>query len=223
MKASYGWLLKFILAAILIAVGFTMYFNQNIVFLVTGIAVIIFALIRVVPLMKSLKKEVQRTINLIEIILTSFIGILLVYVGIQSIQGNLEITSVWGMVYKYGLTFVFVARAIVYLYSTTFLDEKSEQIKFWTHLLVFAMGVSIAIYPDFNTAWVALLILGLSLLGSVYLIYDGGRGYGKYRQYSKELNDGKQNSVNKEKVKEKELPSKDKVIHEKDEDRPYVS
>ena len=65
MKHSYGWLLKWILAAILIAVGLTMFFEQRIIFLVTGIMIVVFALFRVVPLLRSLKKEVLRTINLI--------------------------------------------------------------------------------------------------------------------------------------------------------------
>ena len=39
MKFGYGWLLKFILAAILVGVGVSMVFADKIVFLVTGIAI----------------------------------------------------------------------------------------------------------------------------------------------------------------------------------------
>ena len=48
---------------ILIAVGLTMFFQKDLVFLITGIVIVVFSLFRVVPLVKSLNKEILRTIN----------------------------------------------------------------------------------------------------------------------------------------------------------------
>lgn len=224
-RASYGWLLKFILAAILLTVGFTMFFNKELVYLITGICIVIFSLFRVVPLMKSLDKETLRTLNLIEVILDTLLGVIMIYAGVQAINAQLELKEGWGLVYRYTLVFVFILRSIVFLYSVTFLGEKTEQFKFWSHLIIFALGVSMAIYKDFSVEWVAYLILFISILGGGYLIYDGSRGYGKYREFSKELNQGKekQKESKKDKKIEKELPKETEVIIEKDDDRPYVS
>lgn len=224
-RASYGWLLKFILAAILLTVGFTMFFKQELVYLITGIGIVIFSIFRVVPLMKSLNKESLRTINLIEVLIDTILGGIMIFAGIQAINAKLELNSGWGLVYRYTLVSVFVLRALVFLYSAVFLGEKTEQVKFWSHIVVFAVGVSMAVYPEFSVEWVAYLILFISILGGVYLVYDGSRGYGKYREFSRELNDGKskQKEVKKDKKIEKELPKDNEVIIEKDDDRPYVS
>ncbi|VEU82154.1 hypothetical protein [Acholeplasma hippikon] len=224
-KASYGWLLKFILAAILITVGATMFFRQELVYLITGLGIVIFSLFRIVPLMKSLNKEVLRTINLIEVLIDTILGAIMIYAGIQALNNELALNDGWGLVYRYTLVTVFVIRAIVFLYSVTFLGEKTEQVKFWSHIIVFAIGVAMAAYQDFNAEWVAWLILFISVLGGGYLIYDGTRGYGKYREFSKELNEGKvkEKEVKKDKRIEKELPKESEVIIEKDDDRPYVS
>ena len=211
MKPSYGWLLKWILAAILIAVGFTVFFQKEIIFLITGIVIVVFSLFRVVPLMKSLNKEVLRTINLIEIIFDFLLGALMIYVGYEAINSGNAIDPVWSQVYKYTLAFVFIARGIVFFYSTVFLEEKTEQIKFWTHIIIFAIGAVIIGLKDFDEAMIAWLLLTISLLGGGYLVYDGSRGYGKYRQYSLEINNRKE----KQKQVEKDLPATDKPQPEK--------
>src|SRR5690554_3559160 len=165
MKPSYGWLLKWILAAILIAVGLTMFFQDHLIFLITGIVIVVFSLFRVVPLVKSLKKEVLRTINLIEIIFDFLLGVLMIYVGYEAINTGNNIDPIWGQVYKYTLAFVFLARGVVFLYSTVFLEEKTEQVKFWSHLIIFALGAAIIGMKDFDQSSVAWLLLIISVLG----------------------------------------------------------
>ncbi|WP_025725262.1 hypothetical protein [Acholeplasma granularum] len=221
MKASYGWLFKWILAAILITVGLTMYFQKPLVFLVTGIIIVVFSLFRVVPLVKSLKKEVLRTMNIIEIIFDFLLGILMIYVGYEAIKSGNNIDSFWSTVYKYTLAFIFITRGVVFFYSTVFLDEKTEQIKFWMHVLILALGAFIVGLKDFNEESIAILLLIISVTGGAYLIYDGSKGYGKYRQYSSELNNPKVKV--KDKKIEKELPTTDKVKPEVDKDRPYIN
>ncbi|MCK7486776.1 MAG: hypothetical protein MZU97_15660 [Bacillus subtilis] len=57
-KFYYGWLIKFILAAILLAAGILMkIYDVEVVYAATGIGIVIFSLVRVVPLMKTLKKK----------------------------------------------------------------------------------------------------------------------------------------------------------------------
>ncbi len=222
MKLSYSWLLKWILAAILIGVGFTMFFSKELVFLVTGIVIIVFSLFRVVPLVKSLNKEILRTINIIEILLDLILGGIMIYVGTQALSTDWNPEAIWSVVYKYTLVFVLMVRGIVFLYSTVFLEEKTEQIKFWSHLAIFALGAAIIGIENFNEEWIAWLLLAISLLGGGYLIYDGANGYGNYRKYSQRLNQPKE--IAKDSKVEKELPKTDQPAIEKDDkDRPFVS
>ncbi|MBN3490185.1 hypothetical protein JV173_01530 [Acholeplasma equirhinis] len=220
-KPSYGWLLKWILAAILIAVGVTMFFAQSVVFMVTGMAIVIFSLFRVVPLLKTLNKEVLRTLNLVEILFDIILGGIMIWAGVDAYNTG-QLDPVWGQVYKYTLVFVLVLRALVFLYSVVFLGEKTEQPKYWAHIIVLILGAMIVPIENFDHAWVAWLLLIISVLGGGYLIYDGAKGYGTYRRYSAELNQTKQ--VGKDKKIEKELPKTDQPVIEKDDqDRPFVS
>lgn len=213
-KYGYGWLLKFILAAILLGVGIYMMFAEDVVYTITGVAIVIFSLFRVVPLMKSLNKEVLRTINLIEIIFDTIIGGVLIYVALS---GKLsEDNGIWGYVYRYALAFVFYVRGLVFFNSVVFFGEKTEVPKFWIHIVALTLGTIIAVLPDFNHGTVALFLLIISVIGSGYLGYDGFSGYKHYREYSKSLNEGKQ--------KEKAIEEKDRPILDKEEEkRPYVN
>lgn len=225
-RYGYGWLLKWILAAILIAIGTTMYLNKELVFFVTGVILVIFSLFRIYFLFKTLDKEILRILNLIEVIFGTILGGIMIYVGFRAMNTTWDPESVWSYAYKYGLVFVLAFRAVVFLYSTTFLSEKTEQPKFWFHLALFSMASMIAVLSDFNEGWVAALLLVITVIGAVYLTFDGAIGYKKYREFSLELNQGKSKAKEKSKGKdvEKELPVTDKPSSEKQEDdRPYVN
>lgn len=217
-KFTHGWLLKFILAAILLGVGIYMYFDEKVVFLITGVFIVIFSLFRVVPLLKTLDKEVLRTINLIEIIADIIIGGVLIYVAVTN---KIEDSNVWKSVYKYGLAFFFYARALVFFNSTVFFDEKTDVLKFWGHILSITVGTIIAVSKDFSPETVSMLILIISLLGSLYLGYDGYKGYNNYRNNLKKPEDaitkGKDERTNKE------IEDDLNTIIDKNEDRPRVN
>jgi hypothetical protein len=213
MKYGYGWVLKFVLAAILLGVGIYMVFANEVVYLITGVVIVIFSLFRVVPLLKTLKKEILRTINLIEIIFDAIIGGVLIYVAAT---GQMDNSKLWEEVYRYSLAFFFYARALVFLNSVVFLGEKTEIPKFWIHILAITLGTYIAVTPDFSYATVGIFLLIVSLIGAGYLGVDGFGGYKKYRQFQLELNQGKE--------KQKEVEQKKEVIlDEQKEDRPYVN
>lgn len=213
MKYGYGWVLKFVLAAILLGMGIYMVFADEVVYLITGVVIVIFSLFRVIPLMKTLKKEILRTFNLIEIIFDTIIGGVLIYVAAT---GQMDNSDLWKEVYRYSLSFFFYARGLVYLNSVVFLGEKTEIPKFWIHILALTLGTYIAVTPKFSYETVGLFLLIVALIGSVYLGFDGFGGYKKYRQFQLELNQGKE--------KEKQVEKKKEVIlDEQKEDRPYVN
>ncbi len=219
MKYGYGWVLKFILAAILIGVGVYMVFANEVVYLITGIAIIIFSLFRVIPLMKSLNKEVLRTINLFEIFFDTVIGIAMIYIVLS--KRDLQNEQIWRDIYRFSLAFFFYARGLVFFNSVVFFKEKTEVPKFWVHIIALTLGAIIAVLPNFDYNTVGIFLLLISLVGASYLGVDGYGGYKKYREFQKELNAGK------EKVKElnidKEAPQP--VIQDKKEEekRPYVN
>lgn len=215
MKYGYGWVLKFILAAILLGIGLYVIFAKEVVYTITGVAIVVFSLFRVVPLMKSLNKEVLRTINLIEIIFDTIIGGLLIYVALSR---DLQNEAVWGYVYRYSLAFFFYVRGLVFFNSVVFFGEKTEIPKFWVHIAALTLGTVIATLPDFDHSSVAIFLLVISIIGAIYLGYDGYGGYKKYREHSKELNEGKQ----KEKEKQQE-EEKRPILDKEEEKRPYVN
>ena len=223
-KYGYGWLLKFILAAILLGVGIYMAFADQVVYAITGVTIIVFALLRVYPLLKTLNKEVLRTINLIEIVLDAIIGVALLLIAIYKAD-ELDGSNAWAYIFRFSLVFFFYARGLVYFHSVVFFEEKTEIPKFWVHIVAISLGAILIVSPDFSYSTVGIMFLIISLIGAIYLGYDGFGGYRKYREFSKELNAGKEKTENKE--KNLELPQKDKkpIIEEPEEDqpRPYVN
>ena len=221
MKYGYGWVLKFVLAAVLLGVGIYMVFANEVVYTITGVGIVIFSIFRVVPLMKSLNKETLRTINLIEIIFDTIIGGLMIYIALSR---NLDDEAIWASVYRYALAFFFYARGLVYLNSVVFFGEKTEIPKFWVHIVALTLGAVIAILPGFGYETVGIFLLFISLLGASYLGYDGFGGYKKYREYSKELNQGKA----KEAEQGIQAPGKNDnvkkpIVDEPEDKRPYVN
>ena len=136
-KFRYGWALKWALAAVILAAGIlSKIYEQDIVYAATGLAVVIFSVFRVYPLMKTLKTEVLRTINLIEIIFEFIIGGVMVYVAFSGKSDE----ALWTALYGYMLTFFLLARGIIYFISLYYFEEKSEAMKFWTHLFFIGIG-----------------------------------------------------------------------------------
>ncbi|MDC7242884.1 MAG: hypothetical protein PQJ44_02765 [Sphaerochaetaceae bacterium] len=219
-KFNYGWAIKWTLAAILIAAGIlTKLYEQDIVYATTGIAVVLFSIFRVYPLMKTLKKEVLRTLNLIEIIFEFILGGVMVYVAFS---GNSS-QAIWVSLYGYMLTFVLLARGIIYFVSLYYFQEKSEPMKFWSHLFFVGIGpviLTLTLQGNDIITTLGWLLLLVALGGAGYLGFDGYGGYKKYREKSKALNAEKQKEQKDPKV-EKELPQP--PVDEVEEKETYIN
>ena len=211
------WIIKFILAGILLGVGLFMAFSEDVVYLMTGVILVIFALFRVFPLLKTLKHEVSRTIHLLEVLITAILGGVLIFASLQmgSDGGN---TSLWELVYRFGLGFVFYARGVIYFMSTVFFNEKTKVLEFIIHLASLSIGTAIVFSPQFDASLIGIFFLIISVIGAGILSVDGYGGYKKYRQMITQ--DEKQKDKKPEKIKEKqqEVPLEDP----KDE-KPYVN
>jgi hypothetical protein len=209
-KFYYGWLIKFILAAILLAAGILMkIYDVEVVYAATGIGIVIFSLVRVVPLMKSLHKEVLRTINLLEIIFDTIMGGIMIWVVFSGNSGQ----AFWRAIYGYLLVVFFYVRGLIYFISAHFFDEKSEGMKFWFHIFCITIAPALLVLTILRAAdgaddiisTLGWLVLFISVVGGAYLGYDGYGGYRKYRESSKRLNEGK-TIVKQSPPVEKEIP-----------------
>lgn len=228
-KYGYGWLVKWIIAAILLGVGIYMSLADEVVYTITGITIVIYSLFRVYPLLKTLEKEILRTINLIEIIIGVVLGGVMIYAGLTGLDGDQA--DMWSRLFRWFLAFFFYLRGLVFFISTSFFEEKTEVPKFIFHIIALTLGGVIAMWNDFDASTLGVLFLFVSIAGATYLGYDGYGGYSKYRKYSQTLNKKKQKDVevkyDKEvpkegPQKEKELPEQPKEKEEKQEET-YIS
>jgi hypothetical protein len=174
---DYGWLVKFIGAALLIAFGLVVKFipeSETFITILAGFIIIISSLFRVIPLMKTLHREALRTINLIEIIANVLVGGFLLYWGFSG-QASL------GNFFGYLIGALLYVRGLIFFASAVLLGEKSEQPKFWFHLSVITLAVYMITKGNINPGTFAWLILFVSIGIGAYLAFDGGGGYKRYR------------------------------------------
>jgi len=199
---NYGWLIKWVLAAILMAGGIlAKLYELEVVYATTGIAIVLFSVLRIYPLMKTLKKEVLRTINLFEIVFDTIIGGLMIFVVFSGRSNDVF----WKGLYGYLIAVFFYIRGFIYFISLYFWGEKSEALKFWFHMIALSLGAALLVLALFGQdilSFLGWIVLFISVAGGAYLGYDGYGGYRIYRQASKALQDQKA----KKPAVEKELP-----------------
>jgi len=218
-KYGYGWALKFVLAAVLIAVGIFMVVSEDIVYIITGITIVIFSIFRVYPLLKSLNREVLRTINLIEILIAIVLGTIMIYAGFTQKDSSGALLSPWDGLYRWFLVFFLYVRGLVFFISTSFFDEKTEVPKFIFHIVALTLGAIFAVWNDFEAKTLGWIFFIVSIGGAVYLSFDGYGGYSKYREYQKSINQPKEKP--KDTKVEKELPKH--IEDEKERPETYIS
>lgn len=218
-KYGYGWALKWVLAAILVAVGIFMALSSDIVFIITGIVVVLFSVFRVYPLLKTLNKEVLRTVNLIEILVDLVLGGIMIYAGFKANANGGTLDPTWNSLYRWFLGFFFYVRGLVFFVSTTFFEEKTEIPKFIFHIIALSLGVVFAVWKEFEPQTLGWIFLFVSIGGAVYLGFDGYGGYRKYRDYSKSINTPKEKQ--KDSKVEKELPKP--IENEVEQEETYIS
>lgn len=212
-KYGYGWLIKWIVAAILLGVGIFMAIADDVVYTIAGIVIAMYSLFRVYPLLKTLNKEVLRTINLIEIIIGVVIGGVMIYAGVRGLETDRDL---WTSLFRWFLAVFFYIRGLVFFVSTTYFDEKAEVPKFIFHIIALSLGAVLVMWDTFEAETLGWLFLFISVASAAYLGFDGYGGYTKYRKFSKSLNTAKDKEaeVKYEKELPKEAPEKEKDLPE---------
>jgi hypothetical protein len=172
----YGWVIKAIGAALLLALALTLYFVEVAVLIeaFVGVIIVIYALIRLIPYVKSQKNDLIKTINIIEITLNILVGALFLTVALTNEEGL-------GQVFGYLVGGVLLARGMVHFYGLSSGHEEGDHITYFFHIASIALGTLI-LYRGFNSEDLVILFIVLALIGTSYLSYDSFNGYNMYRK-----------------------------------------
>lgn len=228
---KYRWLYLWIVAVAAIVFGLLMLilkeFGQSVIYVITGFALLIFVIIRFVPLIKTINNRWALVINVAELLIDLTVAIVtLIFV----FKGNVSDIVKF---YPFLLGGVLYLRGFVYLVEVIFFKTEAKVSKFFIHLLLLTVGTVIIARFDDYTIDALRWLFGLAFtLGGVAATIDGTNSFGKYRKIYQT------NKKIKEDKKEKEegiiLPSteNDTVIDDKkdvpvipvneDDDRPSI-
>jgi uncharacterized membrane protein HdeD (DUF308 family) len=181
MKAikNYGWSLKIVAAAILLALAVYLIFNletgEIIISVFMGAIIIIYSAIRLVPFIKTQGSELVKTVNIIEITVSVLVGLILIIIPTAT---EIDIN----VIFSYLIGGYLMVRGTVHFFSVSLHKEKSDAPLFIFHILALTVGSYIfTTWGNFDLAIILWIILIFSVGTSGYLSYDGYKGYRTYR------------------------------------------
>ncbi len=188
----------------------------------TGFVICVFAVIRVVPLVRTQKSTNSKMVILTEIILDIVVGAFLFY-GAFSIEAGKEsaISDFCNKYYNYLVGGVLYLKGVFYFITTSLLNEVTNKKEFWLHVLIMSIGVIICSFKNLNAGALGLFIAIISLLSGVAA---GGAAGGSYFKYRKNVVLPKKAEKEKQENKEEETNDEANILpSDNDDNRPYVS
>jgi uncharacterized membrane protein HdeD (DUF308 family) len=191
---KYGFALKLMGAALLIGLALILEFGNGepIIVSIIGATIVIYAVVRLVPYVKTQKNDLVKTINIMEITVDVLIGIAMIVIEF-AVEGGL------GSALGYILGVYLILRGSVHFYGVSVGQEKSDIVLYFFHISALVVGGLVLLQGDIDAALIIHIILAFSIVVGGYLFYDGGKGYKVYR-YEKSLYDT--NVATKEEAKE---------------------
>ena len=217
---TYSFWLKVFAAALLIPFAFVIFFSETwaefMVLMMTGLVAGIYAIIRFVPLMKTLNSGKAKLVSVGEILIHIGISVALIYGAITSvIKGEEEevswFTNFVTTNYRFIIAFFFVTRVISYFWCTVLFEEKTDKSKFWAHILLIILACVMCALTGVEAQTIAIVIAVIALLCAAGLIIDGAVGYGRYRK-SLVKKDEKQKEEEKSEEISKDVPTEQIII-----------
>lgn len=197
---KYKWLYLWIAAVALIVfaslVLFNAEFGRSVIFYITGVLLVVFVIIRFIPLIRTTRNNWAIALNAIEMFVDLVIGVLMVV-----LTAKVEDKDVLYKIYPFLVGGVIYARGVVYFSEVAFFETKVEKAKFFVNLaLITAGSVIIARFDNFNVDSIRWLLgIAFAICGVVAV----GDGYINYNNYRKTYVMPK-----KEKEKEKKIEEK---------------
>ena len=223
----YKFIVKIFAFALLVTFGILiLVFQQQAVFaifLVTAIVVLLGALIRVVPLIKTLKKTKSKIISMVEISIHILIGLYLIFAAFNYIaqtpdeDGNFTgIARFNEIMYPYILTIILYTRCFAYFWITILHEEKTDKFKFWVHMICISIAILLAALGHF--LGIREIVITLAVIAIICALVIGGEAGTGYYRYRKQISEPKRKEKEKEKSKKAEIeaPGKDDDVDYRD-------
>lgn len=214
------FIIKLFAAAILIAFALLIFINQEeaqfAVLLITGCVCAIAAIVRVVPLLRTLKTHQARLVSFGEIVFHLLIGALLIVASFAYLENpNAGFGLFVNENFHLALAIILYTRALAYFWITVLYKEKTTKFNFWLHIIVMTLAVLFAALRELSAYHIAIALAIISLIASLYLIVESGGGYWKYR---KSIANAKKKEEKYHKEDGLNAPAKDesKIINEID-------
>lgn len=171
---KYLWLFEFIAAALILVLGVYVKLEEQILYLIVGVAITILGLFRVIPLLKTTDDRILKFVFLGEMILNIGIGValILLYANQKTDNGALLGYLIGGVLY---------IRGLIYFFATIFRKEGTDVTKFITHIALLTVGTAIVVRKGFSESTLGWLLLGISILTAAVMIINGYSNYNNYR------------------------------------------
>jgi len=218
----YKFIIKIVVFAILITFGVLMLVFQDqaigSIYLLTGIVAAFASIIRVVPLLKTLKSAKARLISFVEILIHLALGAYLIfaafyhwniideYESLENITGFAKFNL---QAYRFFVVALFYTRVVAYFWVTVLCKEETDRFKFWLHIIIMTLAILLAaIELTPQTIVYTLVVLAF---GSAIVI--GGEAGGGYFRYRKEISAKKEKKKEKKEEVGKEAPAQDDTVN----------
>lgn len=158
----YKFIVKIIAFAILITFAIVMIVNKEnavgAIYLISGIVCAFAAIIRVIPLLRTLKSKRAKLVSLIEILVHLVVGAYLIMAAflhwnIMSENNLKDLDELTGITkfnldaYRFIIVFVLFTRGMCYYYITIMCEERTDRMKFWLHAIIMLLSILLAAIP----------------------------------------------------------------------------
>ncbi len=224
--SKYRFIYLGIAAALLFVFSLVITFNkdlaESIILYASAIIILLFGLIRFVPLMKYLTDKRRLVINAIEIFANLLISAVMFYIAINAVEKPQLV-----VLYRYLLALALFSRGTIFLTEGLYCEGEKEPAKFIAHLS-FIVAATTVIAKDFDLTNLRWLIVGLALLLGTYCSVDSFKSYNNTRKMygKKEKKAKKEDSVADEVTEETILDKQVEdtpIIEDTVDQRDYVS
>ncbi len=172
----YNWVFKFIGAILLItlAIILTVMDVESVVEAFVGLLIAGYAIMRLVPFIKTQRSDLIKTINIFEIFVNLIVALIFI--------GNMFVNDEpLGAIFGYMLGGVLILRGMVHFYGISDGNEKGDHPTYFFHIATLIIGTLI-IVQGYTVEQLIILMLILTIGASVYLGVDAYGGYNLYRR-----------------------------------------
>lgn len=213
---TYQFWFKIAGAALLLVLGIWLLVDQNsavfLVLLFTGIIAGIFALIRVIPLIRTLQQSKSKITCMVEILVHIVLAAYLIFAAFNiKNDPDSSFAKFNNDFYRFFIAFLFYSRALAYFMCTVLYKEETDKTKFWVHIVLISLSSLLCALDDVTTQAIAITIAVIAFICATGLAVEGAGGYGKYRK-----NIVKERNLQKEEEQtdapEMEMPAQEEII-----------